>query len=72
MLLKGYRMFAVRELGEVVAVAGIQELSNLYYERHSYVYDLVVTAGARSKGYRQALMETWKASRGTKDASTSC
>lgn len=72
MLPNGYRMFAVRESGEVVAVAGIQELSNLYYERHSYVYDLVVTAGARSKGYRQALMETWKASRGTKDASTSC
>ena len=57
MVPNGYRMFAVRDSGEVAAVAGIQVLTNLYYERHAYVYDLVVTAGTRSKGYGQALME---------------
>ncbi len=57
MVPNGYRMFAVRDSGEVAAVAGIQVLTNLYYERHLYVYDLVVTAGTRSKGYGQALME---------------
>ncbi len=53
----GYRMFAVRDGGEVVAVAGVQVLTNLYYERHLYVYDLVASAGARSKGHGAALME---------------
>ncbi len=53
----GYRMLAVRDGGEVVAVAGVQVLTNLYYERHLYVYDLVASAGARSKGHGAALME---------------
>jgi ribosomal protein S18 acetylase RimI-like enzyme len=57
MVPNGYRMFAVRGSGEVAAVAGIQVLTNLYYERHLYVYDLTVTVGTRSKGYGQALME---------------
>ena len=52
----GYRMFAVREDGEVAAVAGVQVITNLYYERHLYVFDLVATAGARSKGHGTALM----------------
>jgi GNAT superfamily N-acetyltransferase len=53
----GYRMFAVRDEGGIAAVAGVQVLTNLYYERHLYVYDLVVTAEARSKGRGSALME---------------
>ena len=57
MVPNGYRMFAVRDSGEVAAVAGIQVLTNLYYERHAYVYDLVVTRGTRSQGHGQALME---------------
>ena len=57
MVPNGYRMFAVRDSGEVAAVVGIQVLTNLYYELHLYVYDLVVTAGTRSKGYGRALME---------------
>ena len=45
----GYRLFAVRApSGEVVAVAGVQVLTNLYYERHLYVYDLVATESARA------------------------
>jgi GNAT superfamily N-acetyltransferase len=46
----------VRDEGEVAAVAGVQVITNLYYERHLYVYELVATAGARSKGHGAALM----------------
>lgn len=58
MVPNGYRMFAVREpSGEVAAVLGVQILINLYYERHAYVYDLVVSEDARSKGYGGLLMD---------------
>ena len=53
----GYRLFAIRDSGEIAAIAGMQVLTNLYYERHVYVYDLVTRASARSKGYGQALLE---------------
>ena len=52
----GYRMFAVREEDGLVAVAGVQKLTNLYYGRHFYVYDLSVTEEARSKGHRERLL----------------
>jgi len=52
----GYRMFAVREGGGLVVVAGIQRLTNLYYGRHFYVYDLSVTEGARAKGHGERLL----------------
>lgn len=52
----GYRMFAVREDDRLVAVAGVQRLTNLYYGRHFYVYDLSVTEGARSKGHGERLL----------------
>ncbi len=46
----GYRQFAVRhETGEIVAVAGVAVHVNLY--------DLVVTEGARSKGYGELLLD---------------
>jgi GNAT superfamily N-acetyltransferase len=54
----GYRLFAVRgPQGEVVAAAGVQVLTNLYYERHLYVYDLVATEDARSEGHGGTLMD---------------
>jgi GNAT superfamily N-acetyltransferase len=52
----GYRMFAVREEGALLAAAGVQKLTNLYYGRHLYLYDLSVTGGARSKGYGERLL----------------
>ena len=52
----GYRMFAVRVRGGIVAVAGFQKLTNLYYGHHFYVYDLSVTEVARSKGYGEGLL----------------
>jgi len=57
MIPNGYRLFAVRDSGGIVAVVGMQVLTNLYYERHAYVYDLVTTARTRSKGYGRALLE---------------
>ena len=54
----GYRLFAVRgSEGEIVAAAGVQVLTNLYYERHLYVYDLVATEDARSEGHGGTLMD---------------
>ena len=54
----GYRLFAIRgSSGEIVAVAGVQVLTNLYYERHLYVYDLVATGDARSEGHGGILMD---------------
>lgn len=53
----GYRMFAVRDSGEITAVLGMQVLTNLYYERHVYVYDLVAAEGARSRGSGGLLMD---------------
>jgi GNAT superfamily N-acetyltransferase len=52
----GYRMFAVREGDRLLAVAGVQRLTNLYHGRHFYVYDLSVTEGARSKGHGERLL----------------
>jgi len=58
MVADGYRQFAVRhEAGELVAVAGAAVHANLYYGRHLYLYDLVVTEGARSKGYAKLLLD---------------
>ena len=58
MVVDGYRQFAVRhEAGELVAVAGAAVHVNLYYGRHLYLYDLVVTEGARSEGYGELLLD---------------
>ncbi len=67
----GYRQFAVRgEDGGLAAVAGVAVHVNLYYGRHLYIYDLVVTEGARSEGYGGLLIDAWKtspAARGVRD-----
>ena len=56
MRVAGYRMFAVREEGRLVAAAGVQKLTNLYYGHHFYVYDISVTEGARSRGHGERLL----------------
>ena len=58
MVSAGYRLFAVREpSGSIVAAARVQVLTNLYKERHLYLYDLVVTQQARSEGHGRTLMD---------------
>jgi GNAT superfamily N-acetyltransferase len=59
---EGYKMFALLEKGEVVAVTGVIILTNLYYGRHVYVNDLVTHSSARSKGFGEKLItyvEQW-------------
>lgn len=53
---QGYRLLAVRDDGAIKALAGIAYLTNLYYGRHIWVYDLITTATERSKGYGAALL----------------
>jgi len=53
---QGYRMFALFDEGEVVAVTGVAQQLNLYYGKNMYVYDLVTDEGGRSKGYGEALL----------------
>lgn len=54
---RGYRMFAVRDGGRLVAVAGVALLTNFYYGRYMWVYDLVTRADVRSRGHGRALLE---------------
>lgn len=53
---EGYRLMAVRDEGAIKALAGIAYLTNLYYGRHIWVYDLITTAADRSRGYGAALL----------------
>lgn len=63
----GYRLFAADLNGDVVAVAGVTTLLNLYDGRHAYVYDLVTDADRRSAGHGSALLSfvcDWARKRG--------
>lgn len=57
MVKEGYHLFALRDSGVIVALAGVAVLTNLSYGRHVWVYDLVTTSNARSKGYGRRLLE---------------
>lgn len=54
---EGYRLFGLRDGGRIVSLAGIGVLTNLYYGRYVWVYDLVTVSDARSKGYGRRLLE---------------
>jgi len=53
---EGYHLFAARDENGIVALAGIAVLTNLYYGRHVWVYDLVTASAERSKGYGNRLL----------------
>jgi GNAT superfamily N-acetyltransferase len=57
MAAQGYRLLALVDDGEIVALAGIALLTNLYYGRHVWVYDLVTDDGQRSRGYGLLLLD---------------
>lgn len=57
MVKEGYRLFALRDLGVIVSLAGIAILTNFSYGRYVWVYDLVTTSSVRSKGYGSRLLE---------------
>ncbi|MDG0809601.1 GNAT family N-acetyltransferase [Cohnella rhizosphaerae] len=54
---EGYKMLALYDGGRIVALAGIVTLTNLYFGKHVFVYDLVTKASERSKGYGETLLE---------------
>ena len=56
----GYRLAALRDGGEPVAVAGFRFGENLAWGRHLYVDDLATVPEARSQGYGAALL-SWLA-----------
>ncbi|MGE0448161.1 MAG: GNAT family N-acetyltransferase [Vicinamibacterales bacterium] len=55
-----YRLVALRDGGEVRAVAGFRFMEMLYCGRILYVDDLNTDAGTRSRGYGKALMRWLK------------
>ncbi len=54
---EGYRLFALRDAGRIVSLAGVGILTNLSYGRHVWVYDLVTRGDACSRGYGRRLLE---------------
>ena len=53
---EGYRQYAHCVADEIVAIAGVITLTNLYYGKHLFVYDLVTKSDQRSKGYGEKLL----------------
>lgn len=51
-----YRMFAIYDHGEIVAVIGFQPMITLYYGKFIWVCDLVTDSTKRSKGYGEKLL----------------
>jgi GNAT superfamily N-acetyltransferase len=52
----GYRLFAARDGGRIVALAGVGFGVNLYYGRYLWVYDLITAESERSRGHGRALL----------------
>ncbi|MFZ0369816.1 MAG: GNAT family N-acetyltransferase, partial [Halobacillus sp.] len=52
----GYKMFALYEGEEVVAVVGFEPMITLYYGRFVWVCDLVTEEKSRSNGYGKELL----------------
>lgn len=53
---EGYKMFALYVDEEIVALAGVIILTNLYYGKHVWVNDLVTDINKRSKKYGQVIL----------------
>ena len=51
-----YKMFALLDGNEIVAVTGFKPMITLYYGRFVWVCDLVTDANIRSKGYGEKLL----------------
>lgn len=51
-----YRLFALRDAGQIVALAGIEIMVTLYFGKTVHVHELITTESGRSKGYGQKLL----------------
>lgn len=54
---QGYRMFALRQSDRILALAGTAVITNLYYGRHLWIYDLVTRSDERSRGHGARLLD---------------
>ena len=55
---QGYRLMALYDENlKIVSLAGFTILTNLYYLKHIWVYDLITDAQERSKGYGELLLK---------------
>jgi GNAT superfamily N-acetyltransferase len=52
----GYRLFALRKEGMIVALAGVVIATNLYHGRHLYIHELVTDSDVRSQGLGERLL----------------
>ena len=53
---EGYKLYGLFKEEKIVAVTGFIKLTNLYYGKHVWVYDLVTDENERSKGYGEILL----------------
>ena len=53
---EGYKIFALFDGNDIVAVIGFQPMITLYYGRFIWVCDLVTDVNNRSKGYGEKLL----------------
>ena len=53
---EGYKIFALYDNDQIVALTGIIILTNFYFGKHVFVYDLVTKPSERSKGYGEKLL----------------
>lgn len=54
---QGYKLLALYDEDRIVALAGVIVLTNFYFGKHVFVYDLVTKASERSKGHGETLLE---------------
>lgn len=54
---EGYKIFALLEENNIVAVCGFQPMITLYYGKYIWVCDLVTDKNKRSMGYGEKLLE---------------
>jgi GNAT superfamily N-acetyltransferase len=54
---EGYRLFALRDDGIIVSLAGVAVRTNFHYGRHVWVHDLVTASTARSRGHGRRLLD---------------
>ena len=52
-----YKMFGIMNGEELITYAGVSVQTNLYHNRHLYVYDLVSDEKYRSLGYGKMMLE---------------